>query len=280
MKQHIIKSLKLLIPVLFFLINIIKTHAQIIDTLINVGGHNLHFNIIKGKGTPILFESGGGGDASEWKDIIEKLKDSIDATFITYDRAGMGTSEVDITKTGILDEVKALETALAKLEFTNNLNIVAMSLGGSYSILFASRNPERIKGCIFIDIALSCFMTREKVREIKNSLEDMDKNTYPGLYYIKLNYEKTHDRLRQTVYPSNIPTTVISSDIPPFRSPGGIDSIQWKSCQHSFGSLPNHTYVLAKNCDHFQCETYPGTLTEIIKMYRRLKKSIDHFSNE
>ena len=273
MKQLSIRSiLILLIPVLFLIISI-KTKAQIIDTLINVGGYNLHFNIIKGKGTPILFESGGGGDASEWKDIIEKLKDSIDATFITYDRAGMGTSEIDTTKISILDEVNALEIALAQLGFTNNLNIVAMSLGGSYSILFASRNSEHIKGCVFIDIALPCFMTREKAREIKNSLEDVDKKTYPGLYYIKLNYEKTHDLLRQTVYPSNIPTTVISSDIPPFRSPGGIDSIQWKSCQRSFGSLPNHTNVLAKNCTHAQCETYPGTLTEIIKMYKRRKKT-------
>jgi pimeloyl-ACP methyl ester carboxylesterase len=246
--------------------------AQVMDTLVNVGGHKLHFSIIKGKGTPILFESGGGGDATEWKDIIKKLKDSIDATFIAYDRAGMGTSEIDTTKISMLEEVKDLEMALAKLGYTNNLNIVAMSLGGSYSILFASRNPERIKGCIFIDIALPCFMTKENAKEIKNSLRDVDKKVDPGLYYIKLNYEKNHELLRQTVYPSNIPTTVISSDIPPFKELGPNDSIQWKNCQRSFGALPNHTYVLAKNCDHFQCETYPGTLTEIIKMYRRKKR--------
>ena len=50
------------------------TNAQTIDTLVKVGsGHELHFNIIKGKGTPILFESGLGDGASIWNNITKQI---------------------------------------------------------------------------------------------------------------------------------------------------------------------------------------------------------------
>lgn len=45
--------------------------TQVIDTLIDVGGYRLHFNIIKGKGVPILFESGGGDDGTVWNDLLK-----------------------------------------------------------------------------------------------------------------------------------------------------------------------------------------------------------------
>ena len=47
--------------------------AQTIDTLINVGNHKLHFNIIKGKGTPFLFEAGNGDDGSVWQSIANEI---------------------------------------------------------------------------------------------------------------------------------------------------------------------------------------------------------------
>jgi hypothetical protein len=40
--------------------------CQTIDTLVDVG-YRLHFHIIKGKGMPILFEAGGGGDGIQRK---------------------------------------------------------------------------------------------------------------------------------------------------------------------------------------------------------------------
>jgi hypothetical protein len=38
--------------------------SQTKDTSVDVGQYKLHFNIIKGKGIPILFESGSGNDGS------------------------------------------------------------------------------------------------------------------------------------------------------------------------------------------------------------------------
>jgi len=52
-----------LISFFFLLVGTAVSYGQI-DTLINVGTYKLHFKILEGKEAPILFESGGGLDAS------------------------------------------------------------------------------------------------------------------------------------------------------------------------------------------------------------------------
>ena len=264
------KKLSLL---LLFLIIYYNGQSQTIDTLVNVGSYKLHFKITKGKGTPIVFEAGGGDDGSVWNDLLKTLKDSVDATLITYDRQGMGTSGIDTSKTDILNEVKGLEIGLAKLGYAKNLIFVSHSLGGSYSILYSSRNKKQVKGCVFIDINLPCFMTTQKTKEIKAAYADEMENLKRKrlvIYYLLSNYEETNNTLRATKYPANIPATVISSDFPPYK---GVDSISWKQCQKSFGTMKNHRYVLANNCGHYVFKDNPGmVISEIKRMYNRTKK--------
>ncbi|PIB28028.1 hypothetical protein [Maribacter sp. 4G9] len=56
------------------------------DTLVDIGGYNLHFIIVKGDGIPILFEAGGGNDASVWNGILDKIHEVTGTTLITYCR--------------------------------------------------------------------------------------------------------------------------------------------------------------------------------------------------
>ena len=98
--------MKKIFSLLFILVLFHLGHAQNIDTLIAVGGYKLHFNILKGKGVPILFESGNGDDATVWKDLLKFIHDSTGATLITYDRAGLGVSGIDTLKINISNEVK------------------------------------------------------------------------------------------------------------------------------------------------------------------------------
>ncbi len=64
-------------------------HSQTLDTMIDIGSYKLHFYIVKGKGAPILFESGNGADATTWKSILNNIHDATGATLITYDRAAL-----------------------------------------------------------------------------------------------------------------------------------------------------------------------------------------------
>jgi len=106
---------------LFVIFNCFSVQAQTIDTLIDVGGYKLHFDIIKGKGIPILFEAGGGEDATTWKKIIHPIAERTATTLITYDRAGFGKSTFDTARHGILNGMTGLETALKKLGYDHLL---------------------------------------------------------------------------------------------------------------------------------------------------------------
>lgn len=251
--------------------------GTMIDTLVDVGTHSLHFQIKCGTGLPILFESGGGNDATVWNELLPALYDSLGATLITYDRAGFGKSGIDTTRINILNEVKDVEIALQKLGFGKNIFQVSHSLGGAYATLYASRQPQTIKGSVCIDITLPCFYTEEKTNE---AIADMAsygiekiKAELIGFYYIFANYQQTNELMRKTAYPPNIPTTVIVADRPPNIAKTAQDIEHWKSCMQAFGSLPGHSYVLAKNTSHQVFKDNPDLVnTEIIKLYRRVNK--------
>ncbi len=55
--------MKKILSILFILGFFHFGQVQTVDILIDVGRFKLHFNILKGKGVPILFESGNGDDA-------------------------------------------------------------------------------------------------------------------------------------------------------------------------------------------------------------------------
>ena len=157
--------MKKIFAILFCLSLLLFGQAQTIDTLIDVGGYNLHFNIVKGNGTPILFEAGNGSDASDWKGILKQLHDATEAALITYDRAGLGLSGIDTNKIDLQNEVKTLEIALKKLGYSNKIFLVSHSFGSFYSILFAIKNRQKIKGAVFIEPALPCNYTKKRNKE-------------------------------------------------------------------------------------------------------------------
>jgi hypothetical protein len=89
--------------------------CQYVDTLVDVGGHRLHFHMLKGKGMPILFEAGSGAGGDVWDTILKPIADITGATLITYARAGfekkseLDTTNHDLNRHGILNGIEGLE---------------------------------------------------------------------------------------------------------------------------------------------------------------------------
>jgi pimeloyl-ACP methyl ester carboxylesterase len=104
--------------------------CQETDTLVDVGGHHLHFRILQGHGIPILFDAGGGNDGTVWDSLVHPVGAITGAPIITYDRAGFGKSDIDtneraIDQHGILNGIEGLETALRQLGYGGNIVLVA-----------------------------------------------------------------------------------------------------------------------------------------------------------
>lgn len=262
---------KRLVTTLLFLGTFIKAYSQNIDTLVDVGKYKLHFNVLQGKGVPILFESGAGNDGSVWDTILKPLHDSLGTTLITYDRAGFGKSEIDTTDLNIFTEIEGLEIALTKLGFVNEFFLVAHSLGGNYAMAFTQQNSNKVVGGVFIDIVSPCFMTESRAIELTNKFNDsleMIKKESLGYYFIVKNYNHTSKVMREASQSLTIPLTIICSDTPPYQ---GADGIVWKECMQTFATgFNDRKYLLAKDCGHYIFIDNPKlVINEIINRYSK-----------
>ncbi len=260
---------------LFFCIAIFCfAKAQTIDTLIDVGSYKLHFTIIKGKGTPMLFEAGNGDDGTVWKDLLKPLYDSTAATLITYDRAGLGSSGIDTTTISFLNEVKGLETGLKKLGYFNKIFLVSHSFGGFYSSLFTYRNKAKVSGAVFIEVSTPCFFTAEWAKQFIDSIKADDwkmiKQYKLGLYYVLADFPAIADYMRDKYLTSATPATLIRAEnILPIVKEN--EKEKWIHCLYTFGTMPNHRYVVAKDADHKVWDKNPKiVIDEIIKLYRQV----------
>ncbi|MGK0412860.1 MAG: pimeloyl-ACP methyl ester carboxylesterase [Polaribacter sp.] len=274
MKQIIFKIQIIVISVLSFY----QGQSQPKDTLVNVGKYKLHFNIIKGIGTPILFESGSGNDGTVWRDLIQPIAEITGATIITYDRAGLGKSEIKssddkIDKNSILDNVIALEEGLKKIGYDEDIILVAHSIGGFYATLFASRNEQKVKSVIFIDASLASFYTQAFVSKLNGVISDKFLNKLKeekiGLYYEIKNIENSLILLQKTNFPSAVPVIdlVASNPYNPFKNQD--DKSRWiKGHQDFVKDSPNRVLVTINNASHYAFKDNPNFITyEVIKAY-------------
>jgi pimeloyl-ACP methyl ester carboxylesterase len=269
MKKRI--SISLLCLSIFTLVK-----AQTIDTLIDVGGHKLHFHIINSSGTPILFEAGNGDDGSIWQPILSDVYKATGATLLTYDRAGLGKSGFDSSRTGLLNEIKDLELALKKLKYSKNIFIVCHSFGGFYAALFTHRNIKKVKGVVAIDIVTPCFFTKDWTEAFiktlsKDELESIKKDK-PGWYYSIINLPTNSVYMQDKFFTSKTPLTMI-------RAENIMDIIhenekqKWIDCCKALGTMANHTYVVAKNADHHVWQKDPQVvIDEVSKLYKQVER--------
>ena len=250
-----------------------KTQSQTIDTLVDVGNHKLHFNIIKGKGIPILFEAGGGSDATVWHSILKPIAEITGATIITYDREGFGKStintlETDFAKHGMLNSILDLETGLKKLGYNKQIMLVSHSYGGYFTTLYSVRNPNLVKSIVLIDVNHN-FMDKFVESDLKKQellIPEWKKNNL-GIYYMATNIRETVKMMNEISIPKNIPVVDLVSGVQSFKETEKIE--YWKECHKKFvESHPKSIGITAFECGHGIWFDNPSlVITTIAKSY-------------
>ncbi|HLZ87228.1 MAG TPA: alpha/beta fold hydrolase [Puia sp.] len=247
------------------------------DILVDVGGYKLHFVISKGKGIPILFEAGGGEDATTWNKILLPIAKRTGTTLITYDRAGFGQSTFDTTQRGLMNGILGLEMGLQKLGYDNNIMLVAHSQGGLYAQLYAARHPEKVKAAVLIDVTTTCFYDEKRLaatqRMINQQNTDKVKASDPGRYYQGADFSDNIESMRNVAFPNTIPVTDFVSDHPPFQDSTDIND--WKRCHREFAAASsNRTGILATGCGHFIFNDDPAlVINAIVKAYNDARRA-------
>ena len=116
------------------------------ESMVDVGGRKLHC-CVYGSGAPaVVLVSGFGAPQIYWNPVIPAL--AAKTTVVTYDRAGVGKSELGRLPAHGEQSARDLHALLAKLAVPKPYLLFGHSFGGFVARLFAAMYPEDMAGLI------------------------------------------------------------------------------------------------------------------------------------
>jgi pimeloyl-ACP methyl ester carboxylesterase len=119
------------------------------ELMSDVGGRKLHA-CLYGKGTPtVVLVSGFNAPQAYWNAIIDPL--AAEATVVTYDRAGVGESELGTLPAHARQSAVDLRRLLGALGAPKPWLLVGHSLGARIVKIFASMYPDDVGGLVLMD---------------------------------------------------------------------------------------------------------------------------------
>ncbi len=117
--------------------------------LVDVGGHRLHL-YCTGTGSPTVVIDAGLGDwSTSWGNVQQEVAKT--TRVCTYDRAGLGWSEVGPLPRDAAQHAKELDTLLKNAEVPGPFVMVGHSLGGLDVRLFAHDYASEVAGVVLVD---------------------------------------------------------------------------------------------------------------------------------
>jgi len=190
---------------------------EVVDHMIDVGTHKLNFKVIEGKLPAIVFESGFGMDASQWDSIQIELSKKIPNAIISYDRAGMGESDLPSDKYIVESEVDHLRKALTFLNYHKQVILVGHSYGGLLINQYFASNRESVKGLLYVDPSTIPFYLKTKtIEEVEGRIKNYNSNreySKSMLSYFRIwrEFETSLKALDKLEIKTDIPKYLISS---------------------------------------------------------------------
>jgi pimeloyl-ACP methyl ester carboxylesterase len=145
-----------------------------VENMIDVGGRKLHC-CVYGNGSPtVVLVSGLEAPQAYWNSVIPDL--AAKTTVMTFDRAGMGKSEIGDLPTHGEQSAKDLHVLLDKLGVPRPYILVGHSYGGSVVRLFASMYPDDMGGLILEDT-----QHEDVLDELRKILKGKDREAFEQL---------------------------------------------------------------------------------------------------
>jgi pimeloyl-ACP methyl ester carboxylesterase len=123
--------------------------------LIDIGGFQLHLNCMGARGVDqpvVVIEAGSGSASPDW--VLVQPEIAKFARACTYDRAGLGWSEVGLEPRSSQQYAFELHTLLEKAGEGPPYILVAHSYGGHTVRIYTQEHPEEVVGMVLVDARL------------------------------------------------------------------------------------------------------------------------------
>lgn len=236
------------------------------DILIDVGGHALHLEVRGGtRRLTVVLEAGGVADVSSWATVPDSLARQTGATIVTYDRAGLGLSEMGPPDLTPDDEVRDLREALDQLGTPPPTILVATSYGAMLALLHAALYPDRIVGLVLVDPMNPLFV---------QATGDFVQSTAPHIAKPENDRERVVVRMMRTFSDLTARTAAIEPglEIPmivltagePWWGDEEIDRA-WRQSHEVMAGRSDRELVVAEGSDHDVPEERPDLIVDAVK---------------
>lgn len=240
--------------------------ARPTDVLVDVGGRNLHLAVRSGAGpVAVVFESGGAADASAWSTVPDIVAGCVDGSVVTYDRAGLGTSDLGPLDLTPWREVTDLDRALEALGIRRFV-LVGHSYGGLLSLYNAESHPDRVLGLVLVDPMNPNFVSTMGLDWIQATVPDISDPTTP-LEHVVVRMKTTFGELvRRTAdgLPSiDVPLIVVTAGRPWWDDPTA--DAAWRHSHEEFATGSRRELVVATDSEHDIPNTEPSLVVEAIQ---------------
>ncbi len=149
---------------------------------IEIDGFHLYYES-QGKGTPLVFAHGVGGNHASWFNQVPVFSESYQT--VVFDHRGFGNSRDVEGGPGRSRFVGDLEALLDHLEIEKTI-LVAQSMGGTTCTAFTVEHPERVSALVLADTVLGLELPEpiateyERVRKAGDGLGQLERVLGPG----------------------------------------------------------------------------------------------------
>ena len=215
---------------LFVLIVISGCFRKKADRFVSLNETKFHIKEY-GKGQPtVIFENGMGSGMDTWKSIPDSIAKA--TSIFSYDRAGIGKSDIASQDRTIPNMVKELREVLAKENIGPPYIFVAHSMGSYVGRYYAIHFPDEISALLLIDPSpdrLYDGYTEQEYKEFKEFGDQSFANSKPGERLEWENYLENRQFINKKKIPDHIPLVIVSAT-------------QWDFYEYHSQIMNNNTY--------------------------------------
>ncbi len=239
--------------------------------LIDVDGHKIAFHVTPGHEPTIVLDAGGGLDSSYWDSLVPELAKRTGSKIITYDRAGMGSSEDVSGDWNVHAATRDLAVGLEKLHATRHVILVSHSLAGEIATYLVGQHPEWFIGGVLVDANVPDVFTNEAIARMQVIYAPIlaeiraSAPTKPGRQLLALSgsFVETSRAFHAATWPASVPAIVIVSEKTPFEEPA--DAQWWRDAHAQFAKrAPNRRLVTAAGSSHDVAHDRPDVILSAI----------------
>jgi pimeloyl-ACP methyl ester carboxylesterase len=253
--------------------------------MIDVGGRRLHC-VAYGNGSPtVVLVSGLESPQEYWNSVIPDL--AAKTTVVTFDRAGIGKSEINDLPTHGEQSAKDLRALLDTLSVPRPYILVGHSYGGSVARLFASMYPDDMGGLILEET-----QHEDILGGMRNILKGKDLETFeqvlvagfdaPENPKTESDYRNaTREQVKRSKPLPRIPFVILTcadraTAMQPMFSDGAIEALaklDFALMNKLAGSIPGGRQIMVEGTGHNVHVDKPEALiAPVVEMIKRVKE--------